>query len=202
MKLLSLRNCLLSLFLVFTTVQAFAANVDIFFDLNRSGLLEGHSGLVTPEADGSQVLVNDFNELPLMGIDLMADYTNTGSIFSLVITSGSSAPLFTNTILPGDEINLGLTFSLPSDWDAFFNAFLTNLGNLKTMGTAGTKNISITSAAFGDGGVYFDIWFDAADFVGAHTLIIGVPQVPVPAATWLFGSALIVLLGAARKKRT
>ena len=202
MKLLSLRNCLLSLFLVFTSTQALAANVDIFFDLDRGGLLEGHSGLVTPQADGSQVLVNDINELPLTGIDLMANYVNTGSSFSLSITSGSSAPLFTNNILPGDEISLGLTFSLPTDWDAFFAGFLANFSNIQTIGTGGTKNISYTSLAFGDGGVYFDMWFNAADFVGAHTFIIGVPEVPVPAAAWLFGSALIGLIGAARKKRT
>ncbi len=53
-----------------------------------------------------------------------------------------------------------------------------------------------TATDYSPSGVFYDnLCFDAAGGCG------GVPEVPVPAAVWLFGSGLLGLVGVARRRK-
>jgi hypothetical protein len=174
-------------FLVF--MASAASSEGVFFDLERDELIEGHWAETL-----NGTLTNDVNELPLGGQDLFVSSTFDPS-FAMTISSGGS-DLFVNTILEGDTVEFGIEgISTPFD----IETVVFQVGENGLFSAIAPVLVNYYDP---DGLAEYIFSFDAQAFIGADTFTVNadLSPVPVPAAAWLFGSALLGLAGVKRKK--
>ena len=126
-------------------------------------------------------------------------------------------PYTSGTALAADHDGAALTIDM-SGWGGFYQAFGgLDFPNLAPDGGAGTNGevLVVSASAIGDAGpnqFYYSLdWthnitadenaFFAGNVADWHLEGIGT-VVPIPAAAWLFGSAIVGLVGVARRKKT
>jgi hypothetical protein len=147
--------------------------------------------------------------------------------FALVLTLGlmltqsaSAAMLSLDNITPGSEsipTISGKTFSVESNGPSMYNLTISDLG------PSGLANLTLDLCMHLTGPIGFNVAFSAPSFKnlveGTYLLAFapsqpksdisfeftlgttGISQVPVPAAAWLFGSALMGLMGFTTRKQ-
>ena len=161
-------------------------------DLINQGLVTGEGAL---KMTSNNAFVNDGRVAPGDGVGELTvdgDFAQTNSGVFEVTLAGTGAGEFDVMTVLGD-FTLDGVIEVSLD-----NGFIPDLNDTFTILTAtgnwldNTKFDSIVSVT--NPGIQFSAIY-GADFVK-----LGVSQVPVPAAVWLFGSALIGLVGVSRRK--
>ena len=124
-------------------------------------------------------------------IDISLDYRGSAGIGGILFIE-----LFFEKEGGGVEAGSGIIGTIPNpdpnNWTTFNFS-----GVVGPDGAPGGVTLQLNAACGADGGCFSD--FDI-DNVQIFADLPDVPQVPVPAAVWLFGSGLLGLIGVARRK--
>jgi len=176
-------------------LNAEAATLDVVLDLERgynSGAMEGHVG-----SDGTGgILFNDVNTLPATGQNLsfstvISPTSPTSISLELSAFSDDGSDLFVNTILSNDVVQFGGEFGLGGSYALdSYSVEIVKGGVVSSISEINVLYLEGDGSAANPFGI--ELQFDGLDFAGASevSLYANFSAVPVPAAVWLFGSAL------------
>lgn len=136
------------------------------------------------------------------GTDIIALRGNTGSTNTITFSQPVTNP-FMAVFSLGSPIVTDVTYNFDSPFDVIVGGANSAFGGSSVVEQDG----NILSGIEGNGtimflGTYTSISFTVPNNESWHGFTIGVQQIPVPAAVWLFGSGLLGLIGIARRKQT
>lgn len=186
------------------SAQAVAAPVPIFED----GQLRGASNIEVGEALYNVEFIDGSCESIFGGCDELSDFSVDSSFDPMAASQALLTQLFVNSVVPGIDEHPYLTYGCSAVTSC---AVLTPLGFqthngvtsvlLAVAGNVGTANGGYDEVDVTLQGIDRD--FSIPNY-GRDEVVFGkwspVSQVPIPAAAWLFGSALAGLIGI-RKRR-
>ncbi|MDC3332872.1 VPLPA-CTERM sorting domain-containing protein [bacterium] len=122
-----------------------------------------------------------------------------GNIVNNVAEVSYDAVPSSSMLIAFNAIVIASSFEIEGQELMFSSVFITNANNAGDM----SRGLSDTAEIFGSlisSSVLFEEVMDGRDRVFASADIVDVQAVPVPAAAWLFGSAMIGLVGLRRSK--
>lgn len=174
--------------------------------MNKKVLLSGVASglLLLSSASASASLIGDLVDITLTGGIQLQD---TGVLVTdgVEIVGGDGSTDFGGFLFVGESIDIGADFilislDLPLGADGMLTFsdldFGAGIGDVSLMSTV--LSVTQDSVSFTSDSITLDLsgWFDEG---GPGVLALELTAVPVPAAVWLFGSALLGLGGLSRR---
>ena len=127
---------------------------------------------------------------------------NVDDVNLTLLFVGNSYPHEGSITLTGGTSRFSTPFSLDTGLDNLngYTGFNSVTASESPGGTPDTFGIYALTIPLTGGGTFNGVHLDISSGVSAVPSLLGTTVVPVPAAVWLFGSGLIALAGAARRR--